>query len=45
MANRKTCVWCRVGVQAEHFRFYSHSTLCPEHKRLRNRMQRKAPRG
>lgn len=31
VANRKTCVWCRVGVQREHFQFYSHSTLCPEH--------------
>ena len=40
--NRLRCVWCRHGVPDAkvNVRFYGHWTLCPEHKRLRNRRLR-----
>jgi hypothetical protein len=44
MCNRSRCEWCRHGVNREAFAFYGHWSLCPEHKRLRNRLQREAAR-
>lgn len=39
MANRKTCLWCREVTPVEAW-LPIHRALCPEHKRLRNRLQR-----
>jgi hypothetical protein len=39
VANRKTCLWC-LGLTPIEAWLPIHRALCPEHKRLRNRMQR-----